>query len=449
MSGTDREIAELIVDHLVAIHGGTCTITDEMIEAEQDENLATVLAGLMILHESLRHRQLKMHAAVEELRRAKEAAESAASAKSDFLASVSHEVRTPLHVIIGMTEVMLRREEDAGKREDMETVRDAGQELLAILSDILDLSRIESGKIEVESAPLDLVDIVERVAEQPAVEAGRRGLDLVVRIAPRTPRRLVGDAVRIRQVLTNLVDNAVKFTHDGYILVSADCVRCTADEAELIVTVQDTGIGIPEGMRGKVFEKFAQADSSTSRMYGGSGLGLAIARRFTELMGGSIGVRSEPGVGSTFWISLNLPLDTGHGAHDEEGPDLPPMRVLLVDDAEVSRAVLAESLRSWGVESWWCESGGEALQSLAEAHQAGDPFHVALVDHDLRGMDGPQLARRIRQDEATAATGLVLISSAARRWDEKQVLEAGFDVQITRPVRRARLVQALEELKPR
>jgi CheY-like chemotaxis protein len=225
-------------------------------------------------------------------------------------------------------------------------------------------------------------------------------------------------------------------------------VRRTAAEAELIVTVQDTGIGIPAEKRGAVFEKFAQADSSTTRVYGGSGLGLAIARRFTELMGGSIGVRSEVGVGSTFWVSLNLPLDKEPDAAEPPPPALPSMRVLVVDDMDVSRAVLTESLRDWGLESWWCESGRQAMQSLAEARDAGEPFHVAIVDHDLPGIDGPQLARRIRDDETLAGTGLVLVSSATRRWDEKQVRESGFDVQLTRPVLHARLVRALEDLKP-
>jgi signal transduction histidine kinase len=445
---SESELVEIIIDHLIDIHKGTCTLTDESILEHEDENLQAVLTGLMLVYETLQYREEKRQKALEELRDAKEAAEAAAAVKSDFLASVSHEVRSPLHVIIGMTEVILRREEDERKREDLETVRDAGKELLAIFNDILDLSRIEAGKIEVESAPIDLHEIVEKVTEQPAVEAGQKGLDLLVRIAPDTPSGLVGDPVRIRQVLTNLVDNAVKFTQEGHVLVSVECVRCTGDQAEIIVIVQDTGIGIPTGKTGLVFEKFSQVHPTTSRMYGGSGLGLTIARRFTELMGGSIGVRSEPGEGSTFWVSLNLPVDQGAEQASLPKLDWKGRRVLVVDDNETSRSCFTESLSAVGIESWACESAEQAIQSMVEARNAGEPFHAALVDHDMTGLDGIELARRIKLDPGIAGTNLVLVSVATKRWDVGQVRDHGFHDQLIRPVRRSRLLEVLESLEP-
>jgi PAS domain S-box-containing protein len=378
-----------------------------------------------------------------ELARARDAAVEASRAKSEFLATMSHEIRTPLNGVIGLSELLGRTELSSHQRRLAEGVDQAGRALLALVNDILDLSKIEAGRLDLEEVDFDPRQVLEQSVSLLAERASARGLELVVGSAGSSPSLVRGDPVRFGQVITNLVANAVKFTHEGEVVV-----RVTGTGgADLRVEVTDTGIGIEPDVQARLFDAFSQADSSTTREYGGTGLGLAISERIVAALGGRIGVRSEPGVGSTFWFTAAFAEPSGAGAPEEPIPAaaVEDLRVLVVDDNETNRFILAEQLSAWGVKTETVASAYDALVELDTAVRGGSPYDVALLDYMMPGMDGEQLARTIRCEERYTELRLALLSSGVEPTAE-WLASAGIDSYLGKPVFPSRLLDTLATL---
>ena len=379
----------------------------------------------------------------EELRAARAAAEAANRAKSSFLARMSHEIRTPMNGVLGMTDLLLETGLTGIQRRFAETVHRSGKALLGIINDILDFSKIEAGKLELERVDFDLRRTVEDVVELLAESAHNKGLDVVCAIPADVVTLVKGDPLRLGQVLTNLMGNAIKFTERGEVVVRVSNVEQSPDAAVLRFEVCDTGPGIGAEARHRIFENFSQADGSTTRKHGGTGLGLAISKQLVEMMGGEIQVESTPGAGSTFRFTARFGKPEQQAADSAEHGPLAGLRILLVDHNVSSRITLSAQFAAWGLENDYAAMPEHALETLRTAAARGAPYNVALLDHALPGMSAIGLARRIKADAALAKLRLVMLAPAARHADIKEVCQADIDACLAKPVRQSALYDCL------